>query len=793
MNQMQSRESKPQETVRRFWDQFNSKSPGKVFTVLPENPYVLTKPPAAGFIQGQDVDKSYEEACRECRRAVQCIVVECERVNQKYTDPHFNLEVDLKSNTRNYLDGLGERNDEMFPKGVKRATEIFENPQFFVNGPTAADVRQGRDGDCWAMAALSTMGNKRGLIEKICVARNEKVGVYGFVFYRDGEWKHCIVDDQLYMRAADYDESMDERPVWDDINRSNAEEEYRKAFQTGSRALYFAQCNDENETWLPLLEKAYAKAHGDYSAIEGGLVGEAVEDFTGGVTSEVLLSDILDKDRFWTEELMKVNKEFLFGCGTGLFTNWLYPSYKGPPRDRQGIAENHSYSIMEAREVDGQRLLRLRNPWGKKEWKGAWSDGSAEWTAEWMEKLGHTFGNDGFFWISYEDFLKRYQHLDRTRLFGSDWRVTQHWTTLNVPWSARYHSTRFLIDVKKTSPVVIVLSQLDTRYFKGLAGEYNFYLKFRVQKEGQKGYLLRSQTSYLMARSVNAEITLEPGRYYVLMKVIAHRNEGRPTEDVVREYALTKRHKLFQIGLSYDLAHLKGLNAETDKEKRDREEREDSRKEAERNKLRDDIKRQMQKEWIVERKRAARQRRHADILAGRCPSFRSNGLDGDSTQQQTNGNGNGVQLAMNGNGTNGVRKRRLTLQTDSSFSSKRIRLGFERSRPSLDTRLATNCLDSEDEELLEGFEFDSDIDMPPDNPGQSLAPGPSGEIQETSDTPWNAICVVGLRVYSQDPQLSLQVVHTAEQDDGIEAELDMDDPAATATSEFAPWSRRGFG
>lgn len=40
--------------------------------------------------------------------------------------------------------------------------------------------------------------------------------------------------------------------------------------QTGSKALYFAQCRDQNETWLPLLEKAYAKAHGDYGAIEGG-------------------------------------------------------------------------------------------------------------------------------------------------------------------------------------------------------------------------------------------------------------------------------------------------------------------------------------------------------------------------------------------------------------------------------------------------------------------------------------------------------------------------------------------
>lgn len=60
--------------------------------------------------------------------------------------------------------------------------DIFEKPQFFINGPTAGDVRQGAAGDCWFLAALCTLSDE--LINRICVARNEQVGVYGFVFYR---------------------------------------------------------------------------------------------------------------------------------------------------------------------------------------------------------------------------------------------------------------------------------------------------------------------------------------------------------------------------------------------------------------------------------------------------------------------------------------------------------------------------------------------------------------------------------------------------------------------------------
>ncbi|KAL4749963.1 hypothetical protein BDW72DRAFT_194320 [Aspergillus terricola var. indicus] len=798
----------PQENLKQFWEQFNSKFPGKVYTVLPDNPYARTKAARApkGIIKGQDAGKSYEQARKECERAVKRIAKECRRLNQKYSDPHFDIEMDLKGGTRNCLDGLDKQNDEMRPMGVKRVTEIFEKPQFYVNGPTASDVRQGRDGDCWFMAALCTMGNKEGLIEKICVHRDEEVGVYGFVFYRDGEWQQCIVDDKLYLRAADYDESIDERPVWDNINRKDTEEEYRRAFQVGSRALYFAQCVDENETWLPLLEKAYAKAHGDYSAIEGGFVGEAVEDLTGGVTSDLLTSNILDKDKFWNEELMQVNREFLFGCGTGLYSNWLTPNHRGPPRDRKGISENHSYSIMDVKEIDGVRLVKLRNPWGKKEWNGAWSDGSEQWTPQWMEKLNHKFGNDGFFWISYEDLLKKYQHFDRTRLFGPEWTITQQWTSLNVPWSADYHTTKFRLNVTKAGPVVLVLSQLDTRYFKGLIGEYDFVLKFRLEKEGEDDYIVRSINNSLISRSTNAEVDLEPGSYHILMKITAYRCGTESTEETVRRLAPTRREKLVQIGLSYDLAHAKGIVHETEAEKQEREEREYRRKAAERKKLREETKKRLQREWIRNQKLAARRARTEERLAAKAAKLQISDQSAEPGSERVlsdspvespsdmNGHANDTDVPAENGSVPSIRfdETHMVLTPQSSQDTYSMRSCRHRSTHSISRhRRRTH---NRDQELLEGFEFDSDIDMPPEEPLAIRAPSTQTSLSDGLDSttdPWNAVCVVGLRVYSKDEMLSLEVVRPVPEHE-TEAALDIDDPALSATSEKGKPQSNGF-
>jgi hypothetical protein len=114
----------PQETVRQFWEQFTTKHPGKVFTVLPDNPYVRTKASKlpTGVVTAHEAVKSYEQAKRECVQAVRRIAHECESVNKKYTDPHFDIEFDLKFNKRDYLAGLDKENQELRPKGVKRVT-----------------------------------------------------------------------------------------------------------------------------------------------------------------------------------------------------------------------------------------------------------------------------------------------------------------------------------------------------------------------------------------------------------------------------------------------------------------------------------------------------------------------------------------------------------------------------------------------------------------------------------------------------------------------------------------------
>lgn len=76
-------------------------------------------------------------------------------------------------------------------------------------------------------------------------------------------------------------------PPWeklDDTDRilhHNDRDRYNNTARKGGKNLYFARSKTENETWVPLIEKAYAKLHGDFESLDRGYTAEGVEDLTG--------------------------------------------------------------------------------------------------------------------------------------------------------------------------------------------------------------------------------------------------------------------------------------------------------------------------------------------------------------------------------------------------------------------------------------------------------------------------------------------------------------------------------
>ncbi|KAF8318702.1 cysteine proteinase [Clavulina sp. PMI_390] len=465
----------------------------------------------AGILVTAELDVAYQRV----KAKVEAIARECRARNSKFRDIEFDLEEDRER----CLHGLATTGDDRStPADVRRVTQAFKNPQFFVDGANESDVVQGELGDCWFLSGAAAIACKKDLIEKVCVARDEKVGVYGFIFMRDGFWRGVIVTlSLLYTSIPKYEELT---PKEKNLYHAN-KEKYNKNARLGSKSLYFAKSGTENETWVPLLEKAYAKLHGDYASLNGGRAGECIEDLTGGVSTYIHINDILDPDQFWEEELVRANKDRLFSCSIYEMRNSF-----GPVNDTvSGLFTGHAYSILSAMEIRGKRFLRIRNPWGNSEWTGPWSDGSKEWTSEWLsalEELGHTFGDDGAFVMEYEDFLDTWTVVHRVRLFDPTWIMSSMWINANMrgPGSAwDYGDVSFTFNMPKASPAILVLAQLDDRYFSDLSGSSKFTLDFKLFKKGEKEVLVNSSHSMFFGRSVNAELDLEAGDYVVHVRV----------------------------------------------------------------------------------------------------------------------------------------------------------------------------------------------------------------------------------------------------------------------------------
>uniref|UniRef100_A0A023FKC9 Putative calpain-b n=1 Tax=Amblyomma cajennense TaxID=34607 RepID=A0A023FKC9_AMBCJ len=274
----------------------------------------------------------------------------------------------------------------------KRPSEISEVPKFMTEGFSRFDIKQGSVGNCWVAASIANLTLHPKLLKKVVPARQSfaegnYAGIFHFRLWRFNRWIDVPVDDRLPVNEED-----------------------------GS--LVFMTSSTDGEFWSALLEKAYAKLHGGYAALEGGSGVEALTTFTGGLTEQLVLTR--PSKGFFRVLQRTLDRDSLVTC-----------SITDKDKGVKGLSALHEYSITgattvlveEGREVN---LIRLRNPWGSGEWSGPWSDKSDKWekiSEKTRQELELVVSDDGEFWISESPFLKHFNlvdfcHLDPGSMVG---------------------------------------------------------------------------------------------------------------------------------------------------------------------------------------------------------------------------------------------------------------------------------------------------------------------------------------------------------------------------------------
>lgn len=260
-------------------------------------------------------------------------------------------------------EALGEAYD--FP--FKLAKDIFRGKESVYVSFEADDILQGCNKDSYFLSALSALSEFPARVENLFLVRKPNTsGCYAVTLYISGYPFTIVVDQQF-----PYDEK--------------------------NRKLAFANTN-QNELWVMLLEKAWAKMHGNYTNIDEGDARESLAAITGAPVEKIEHASISDPMELW-KTLSGWDRDRFVMCTGGV---------KG---EANGLEANHTYTLINCYEVKWKdqevRLVQIRNPWGSGEWKGAWSDTDQEhWTPELNKELNHTNKDDGTFFMQFEEFAK---------------------------------------------------------------------------------------------------------------------------------------------------------------------------------------------------------------------------------------------------------------------------------------------------------------------------------------------------------------------------------------------------
>uniref|UniRef100_A0A8C1WS77 Calpain 8 n=1 Tax=Cyprinus carpio TaxID=7962 RepID=A0A8C1WS77_CYPCA len=415
----------------------------------------------------------------------------------------------------------------------KRPKELCSKPQFIVDGAERTDICQGALGDCWLLAAIASLTLEKEILERVVPPgqsfTENYAGIFHFQFWQYGQWVDVVIDDRLPTRDG---------------------------------KLLFVHSAEGSEFWSALMEKAYAKLNGSYEALAGGWSTEGFEDFTGGIAENYDLNTA-------PPHLFKLmQKALMLGSLLGSSIQNT-SSHETEPVTSLKLVKGHAYSITGAEEVHSYgrqvQLVRIRNPWGRVEWSGPWSDNSKEWNSvkpEEKAKLVHS-AEDGEFWMAYSDYIQHFSKLEICNLtpdtlssedvsrwnynqFEGDWKVGSTAGGCRNNQATFCSNPQFVIKLEEQDDdpldgedgctILVGLMQKDVRKDKRFGRDLNAIgcniYKFRGRNNIHLGpdVLLRQPSvagiNFTFMREVSKRFKLPPGEYVIIPSTFEPHRQG---------------------------------------------------------------------------------------------------------------------------------------------------------------------------------------------------------------------------------------------------------------------------
>lgn len=340
----------------------------------------------------------------------------CMDSNQPFVDSSFPAHVDSITKDKShpsyelYSKAVWRRPHE-FMKAEHSEIKVFDNID-------PNDIIQGQLGVSYFLACLSCIGEfPSRILGTFNIKDSNKYGVYSVKFYVSGVPTEIVVDDLFPCDAENPDKPLFSNPKG-------------------------------KELWVLILEKAWAKLFKQYTIAEHGDSEWAFQYLNPAPATTYYNKEFEEVDDMFEILEQADKKKWMISCFSGS---------KEEKLNEKGLLQKHTYALLDVYEYNGVRLLKLRNPWGKMEFKGNYSEKSEKWTTELKRKVGFAQAEDGMFFMTDDEFKNYFKG------FSINYYHDEFLYTYETCDSGYNHAVYYQFEIKTTTFAYFRIHQQDEK------------------------------------------------------------------------------------------------------------------------------------------------------------------------------------------------------------------------------------------------------------------------------------------------------------------------------------------